>query len=132
MDKMSPKSDYIYSCLKDLGFNVIQEFKIHGLPYDYYVPERRLIIEYDSMAYYSTAFKERYGNVIERKTKLVREMGYRFLRINYTLSLEQILLTLLIMTQKQKYARYRIGGKFKLKKPMKNRYDVLILKKNDK
>lgn len=126
---MTLKSEYIYSCLKDLGFNVIREFKIHNLPYDYYVPERKLIIEYDSMSYGSTNFKKRFGDIIEKKTKLVRDTGYRFLRINYTLSLEQILFTLLMMTQKQKYVKYRVGGKFKLRKPIKSGYNTLIFKK---
>lgn len=129
---MTLKSEYIYSCLKDLGFNVIREFKIHNLPYDYYVPERKLIIEYDSMSYGSTNFKKRFGDIIEKKTKLVHDTGYRFLRINYTLSLEQILFTLLMMTQKQKYVKHRVGGKFKLRKPIKSGYNTLIFKKNDK
>jgi very-short-patch-repair endonuclease len=73
------------------------------LPYDFYLPERKILIEYQGIQHYSI---QRFGGMElekakknfeeqqikdEIKEKYAKNNGYLFLKINYNENIEEIL-----------------------------------------
>lgn len=114
--------------LKEFRLKVLKEYRVKGKAFDFYIPDRNLLIEYDhkSLCRYMEEH-ENFKRKIDNMNKLVIKMRYKLLRFNYTTDIDHIFFSLTVMTDR-KYCIKRNFGKFKLRRRMKSSCNLLIFR----